>query len=148
MKKSILTLTLVSALGLGVATSAFAQDPVPATAVTNTADTQAQRDAKMAEHLDKRISHMKENLKLTDEQAAQLKTILTEQHAKREALRTETETRVNGVLTPEQVEKMKTMRGGRGGFGMGDHEGRHGGGHHRGGHGHGGHGGWGDKPAE
>ncbi|TXH67563.1 MAG: hypothetical protein E6Q83_17390 [Thiothrix sp.] len=155
MKKSILTLALVSALGLGLANSVFAQDPVPAPAVTDSAtttaapaaDTQAQREAKMAEHIDRRVSRMKESLSLTDDQAAQLKTILTEQHTKHEALRTETETRVNGVLTPEQATKLKTLRDERGYGKDRDGKGRHGG-HHRGGHGgeRGGH--WNDKPAE
>lgn len=164
MKKSILTLALVSALGLGAVSSVFAEDPVPApvttdaaapttapatatTPVTNAADTQAQRDAKMAEHIEKRVSRMKENLNLTDDQAAQLKTILTEQHTKREALRTETETRITGILTPEQATKLKSFRDDHRGFGMEggpDHKGRHGDGHHRGGRG--GH--WDDKPAE
>lgn len=158
MKKSILALVLVSALGLGAVTSVFAEDPVPGqttavagtnaatTAPTTAADTQAQRDAKMAEHIEKRVSHMKESLSLTDDQATQLKVVLTEQHTKREALHTETDTRITGILTPEQATKLKSLQGGHGGFGMeGGHDGkgRHGGGHHRGWHG-----GWGDKPAE
>ncbi|MFZ1568489.1 MAG: Spy/CpxP family protein refolding chaperone [Thiolinea sp.] len=153
MKKSILALALVSALGLGAVTSVFAEDPVPGQAPTTTAtnataaETQAQRDAKMAEHIEKRVSRMKEKLGLTDEQAAQLKTIMTEQHTKREALRTETETRITGVLTPEQATKLKSFRDDHKGFGMEDGKGRHGGGH-RGGHGGGHGGGWGDKPAE
>ncbi len=142
MKKSILTLALVSALGLGAANSVFAEDPVPVsaatTAPTTTAtDTQAQRDAKIAEHIEKRVSRMKERLNLTDDQVAQLKTIMTEQHAKREVLRTEAETRINGVLTPEQATKMKSFRDEHRGFGMDggpEGKGRHGG-HHRGGHG-------------
>lgn len=158
MKKSILALALVSALGLGAVTSVFAEDPVPGQAPTITttnatapaapaAETQAQRDANIAEHIEKRVSRMKEKLSLTDEQAAQLKTIMTEQHTKREALRTETETRITGVLTPEQATKLKSLRDDHKGFGMEDGKGRHGGGH-RGGHGGGHSGGWGDKPAE
>ena len=72
---------------------------------------------------------------------------MTEQHTKREALRTETETRITGVLTPEQATKLKSLRDDHKGFGMEDGKGRHGGGH-RGGHGGGHSGGWGDKPAE
>lgn len=146
MKKSILSLALISVLGLGAANSVFAEDPVPAptapaTATTpvsaNTTDTQTQRDTKIAEHIDMRVSRMKENLNLTDDQAAQLKTILTEQHAKREGLRTETETRITGILTSEQATKLQTFRDNRRGFGMetcSEGKGRHGG-HHRGGHG-------------
>lgn len=164
MKKSILTLALVSALSLGTVSSVFAEDPVPApvaatttapatpvaSATANAADTQAQRDAKMAKHIDKRVSRMKESLNLTDDQATQLKTILTEQHAKREALRTETETRITGILTPDQATKLKSFRDDRKGFGMEggpEGKGRHGG-HHRGGHGgdYGGH--WDNKSAE
>lgn len=153
MKKSILSLALISMLGLGAVSSVFAEDPAPAptaattttapattaapTPTANTADTQAQRDAKMAEHIDKRISRMKENLNLTEDQAAQLKTILTEQHAKREGLRSETETRITGILTSEQATKLKSFRDEHRGFGMdgrSEGKGRHGG-HHRDGHG-------------
>lgn len=174
MKKSILALTLVSVLGVSSVFAAdpaaiqqrvdqlkteFNLDPAQAQNIANTlagntaapvaanVDTQAQRDAKMAEHIDNRISRMKTDLNLTDDQATQLKAILTEQHAKRETLRTETETRITSVLTPEQATKLKSLRDSRGGFGMEsgpDGKGRHGGGHHRGGHG----GDWGDKSAE
>lgn len=169
MKKSILALTLISALGVG---SVFAADPAAVTQsvdqlksqysldakqaehITNIItrasmtdeELKAQRDTKMAERMDDRLANMKEKLGLTDEQVTQLKAIMTEQRTKVEAVHTETQTRVNGVLTPEQVEKMKTMRGGRG-FGMDggpEGKGRHGGGHHRGGHG----GDRADKPAE
>lgn len=171
MKKSILALTLISALGVG---SVFAADTAAVNQSVDQLKSQynlnenqtqrinniitrasmtdeelkAQRDAKMAERMDDRLANMKEKLGLTDEQVTQLKTIMTEQHGKIEAIHTETQTRVNGVLTPEQVEKMKTFRGGRG-MGMGmeggpDGKGRHGGGHHRGGHGSD----WGDKAGE
>ncbi|HPY39232.1 MAG TPA: hypothetical protein PLM98_01835 [Thiolinea sp.] len=149
MKKSILALALVSALGVGAVSSVFAQDPVPAATTTAAApaDTQAQRDAQMADRLDKHVSRMKQDLNLTDEQTTQLKTILTEQQVKREALRTETETRIAGVLTPEQATKLKTLRDERKGRDGGPEGKGHGGGHHRG---HGGErsGDWGDKPAE
>ena len=101
----------------------------------------AKHDAKMAEHMDKRLERMKEKLSLTDEQVTKLKAMMTEHKAKMDALHTEGQAQMTSILTPEQAAKMKEMRGGHmgmGGMGMGHGEdGSRG--HHRGGHG-GGHG--------
>ncbi len=56
------------------------------------------------------VERMKEKLSLTDTQSEQVKTIMQEQHAKKQALRDETKSRVNAVLTEEQVAKLDAMR--------------------------------------
>ena len=157
MKKSLIALTLISSLGLGsIALAApdaelvkqrveqlkteFNLDAAQAqritSAITNAPpsdeDLKAQRDARFADHLENRLNKMKTALGLNDDQVAQLKTIMTEQRTKAETIRAETQTRINSVLTPEQAEKMKNLRGG---VGMDrDHEGkgRHGHGRHHG----------------
>lgn len=107
---------------------------------------QAQKDAKQAEHLNKRLDHMEQALSLDKAQRAKIEVILKDSHAKAQALRqsgadkhealkqlkAQTHTKINAELKPEQQEKFKNFKGKGKGFGHGKRhgKGRHGEGHH------------------
>lgn len=70
---------------------------------------------------DRAVARMTERLDLTPEQQAQVRRILSDSFEKRreiregtrrkiEALREETDTRLSGMLTPEQVTKLRSLR--------------------------------------
>ncbi|MCQ8130319.1 periplasmic heavy metal sensor [Methylomonas rivi] len=61
-------------------------------------------------HKGDRVEHLAKKLALTAEQKEQLKQVFEEQHAKREALRQETDQRMRTVLTPEQMTKFEEMK--------------------------------------
>lgn len=61
-------------------------------------------------HKGDRVEHLAKKLDLSAEQKAQLKQVFEEQHAKREALRLETEQRMQTVLTPEQMAKFEELK--------------------------------------
>lgn len=58
----------------------------------------------------RRIDHLSKELNLTEEQKPQLEAIFTQQREKRKALREETRTRLQQVLSPEQMTKLDEMR--------------------------------------
>lgn len=89
------------------------------------ADKAAKKAARMEKRMERRLSRMKEKLGLSDEQVAQMKTAMTQQHAQMQALREQGKANMAAILTPEQATKFEAMKGGR--------KGRSG--HHRGGHG-------------
>jgi len=85
---------------------------------------------------DREAALMAKRLGLSDDQKTRIQEILTQGFAKRneiqeedrkkmESLRKETEERISGVLTPEQMEKLRRLREERGGRGPqpGDREG-------------------------
>ncbi|MCQ8103628.1 hypothetical protein NP590_05895 [Methylomonas sp. SURF-2] len=61
-------------------------------------------------HKGDRIEHLAQKLDLSAEQKQQLQQVFEEQHAKREALRQETDQRLQTVLTPEQMAKFEDMK--------------------------------------
>lgn len=71
-------------------------------------------DERMQHRLEKRLERMSTHLNLTDAQKMQVKSIMQEQMNKRKTvmqqLRTETQTRISTVLTPEQQQRMREMR--------------------------------------
>lgn len=85
MKKTLMITALVAALGASVA---------------------------MADHGfgGKGFERMKTALGLSDTQAAQVDVIMQEQKTKMEALRTETQQRIQALLTPEQAAKFAEMQ--------------------------------------
>jgi Spy/CpxP family protein refolding chaperone len=58
----------------------------------------------------KGLERMKTLLGLSDTQSAQVEVIMQEQKTKMEALRTETEQRIQSLLTPEQASKFADMQ--------------------------------------
>lgn len=88
------------------------------------------REARKAKKMERRLAKMQEKLGLTDAQVAQMKVIMSEQHAKKKALRDETKQRMTSVMTPEQAQQFETMRAerkGKGHRGHGGGYGKHGG---------------------
>lgn len=82
----------------------------------------AMREARKAKKMERRLAKMQEKLGLTDDQVAQMKVIMTEQHTKRKALRDETKQRMTAVMTPEQAAQFEAMRAERKGHrGHGKH---------------------------
>ena len=61
-------------------------------------------------HHERMIEHMDQALNLTDKQRNQVETVFDEQRAKFQALRAETETRLDDILNDEQKAKMKQMK--------------------------------------
>lgn len=61
-------------------------------------------------HQGDRIERLSKKLDLTPEQSSQLTQIFQEQQAKREALRLETDQRMQTVLTPDQMIKYNEMK--------------------------------------
>ena len=57
-----------------------------------------------------KIERLAEKLGLTDEQKGKVEAIFSEQGAKHRAIREETRTRLQSVLTPEQVSNMDALR--------------------------------------
>ena len=70
----------------------------------------ANREAMATRQMDRRLERMKSRLNLSDEQVGKLKTLMTEQAAKMEALRQENQSQFEAILTPEQASKLKAMR--------------------------------------
>ena len=104
-------------------------------AATPEADKAAKKAARMEKRMERRLSHMKEKLGLSDEQVAQMKTAMTQQHTNMQALREQGKANMAAILTPEQATKFEAMKGerkGRGGHrgGHGMHKGGKHGGHH------------------
>lgn len=96
MKKLIIAATLISALGIA-GTSALAAD---------------------GHRLENRMARMQQALGLTDEQAAQIKSLREAQRTAMQAARDSHRQQIEALLTPEQKEKfsaMKQKRGKRGG---------------------------------
>lgn len=85
MKKTLMITALIAALGASVA---------------------------MADHGfgGKGVERMKTALGLSDTQAAQVDVIMQEQKTKMEALRNETQQRIQALLTPEQAAKFAEMQ--------------------------------------
>ncbi len=110
MKKLIIAGTIVSALGLA-STSALAAD---------------------GNRLENRMARMQQALGLTDEQAAQIKSLREAQRTAMQASRDSHRQQIEALLTPEQKEKFNAMKQKRGNK-MGRH-GKRGG--KRGGHKH------------
>jgi len=76
---------------------------------------------------DERLERLKTRLSLSDEQAEQMKAMHNEHQSTRETLRQQHQEQLGQILTPEQLEQMKQMRGeGRSGHfkAKGDGEGR------------------------
>lgn len=92
MNKKILTIALAFVLPLSVA--AFPGG----------------HDGDFKGHKGDRIEHLAQKLNLTAEQKQQLTLVFEEQHAKREALRQETDQRIQTVLTPEQMTQFEEMK--------------------------------------
>jgi hypothetical protein len=74
--------------------------------------------------IERRVAHLTEALTLSESQATELRTVLTEEHAKLAALRAETTERIGSLLSAEQNAKYSELeqrgpggRGGRGGRG-------------------------------
>lgn len=72
--------------------------------ITATSLTYAQRD-----HVNHMVDRMVEKLELNTTQTEQVKSIMAEQQAKRQALREETKTKLQAVLTEEQMARMEEM---------------------------------------
>ena len=70
-----------------------------------------------------RWERMAESLSLSDEQRVQMKALYEQQHAQRKAQREQMHAQMAELLTPEQMEKMETMRAE--GKGKGKHHGKH-----------------------
>lgn len=141
MKKTILATALIGTLGLSgwaiAANEAATQRVEQLKTEFNLSDQQAQRiqgmldpearqemrEARKAKKMERRLARMQEKLGLTDDQVAQMKTVMTEQHAKKKALRDESKQRMTAIMTPEQAQQFEAMRA--------EHKGRrgHGGGH-------------------
>ena len=62
------------------------------------------------QRIEKRIERITERLDLSPEQAESLATVMREQAAKRQALREETRTRVDAILTDEQRAQASQLR--------------------------------------
>lgn len=92
MNKKIITIVLALALPLTVA--AFPGG----------------HDGDFKGHKGDRVEQLAKKLDLSAEQQEQLKQVFEEQHAKREALRQETEQRMQTVLTPEQMTKFEELK--------------------------------------
>ena len=95
--KTIKTLipSLFAALMISTATLAYTGD-----------DMQQKHETRMQE----RLEEMKKELNLTDEQAAQMKTLQKSHMEKRKAEREAMQKEMDAILTPEQQEKAKKMR--------------------------------------
>lgn len=61
-------------------------------------------------HKGDRVEQLAKKLDLSAEQKEQLKQVFEEQQAKREALRQETDQRMQTVLTPEQMAKFEEIK--------------------------------------
>jgi periplasmic protein CpxP/Spy len=61
-------------------------------------------------HKGDRVERLTKQLDLTPEQTSQLTQIFQEQQAKREAIRQETDQRLQTVLTPEQMTKFEELK--------------------------------------
>ena len=88
MKKFIITATLISALGLA-STSAIAED---------------------GNRLENHMARMQQALGLTDEQAAQIKSLREAQRTAMQTSRESNRQQIEALLTPEQKEKFSTMK--------------------------------------
>jgi len=138
MKRILLSSTLAVTLA---ATAAFAQQstPPPANDATPPAATQPAQPAHRHRHpfdAHKAAEHIGKRLNLTDDQTAKIEPILADQHQKMTTLHTDTSlsqdqrrqqmrtifqdthTQLATVLSPDQMEQLKSMR-------------RHGGGRHQ-----------------
>lgn len=146
IKTTLIATALIGTLGLSgwaiAANEAATQRVEQLKAEFNLSDQQAQRiqgmldpearadmrEARKAERMEHHLAKMQEELGLTGAQVAQMKVIMTEQHAKRKALRDETKQRMAAVMTPEQAQQFETMRAERKGHrGHGGGYGKHGG---------------------
>jgi Spy/CpxP family protein refolding chaperone len=87
--------SLLAALFINAATLAYAGD-----------DKQQKHEARMQE----RLEEMKKELNLSDDQAAQIKTLQQSHMEKRKAERDAMQKEMDAILTPEQQEKAKKMR--------------------------------------
>lgn len=114
MKRILVLSTLTLALAGG---AAFAQDTAPAAKAHGKHGPQAQ------------LAQMKENLNLTDDQAAKIQPLLEDRAQKLKAIKADTSltedqkrekakdvikdyrSQLDGILTPEQQTKMKSMKG-------------------------------------
>ena len=63
-----------------------------------------------AQHDGHRLARMAEHLQLSEQQQADVQKIFAEQHDKRMALRDETRSRIDAVLTEEQRAKVQAFR--------------------------------------
>jgi len=134
-----LVLALTAALILGVTAVAFGQPAAPATSETKATATATKKHAsrEAAEdknEMNKHLQQMTKRLKLTDDQAAKVKSIMEAQRAQaselrakykgqpvtteskaemkkaREDLRADTEAKLSQVLTPDQMTEWKKLR--------------------------------------
>lgn len=92
MKKLIIAATIISALGLA-GTSALAADD---------------------NRLENRMARMQQELSLTDEQVAQIKSLRETQRTAMQASRDSNRQQIEALLTPEQKEKFSAMKQKRG----------------------------------
>ena len=131
MKRILLRSTLALTLA---ATAAFAQQSNP----QQPADGAQQSAPQQGHHHhqfnpQKAAQHLQKRLNLTDDQTAKIEPILADQHQKMTALHSDTSlskdqrhqqmrtifeqthTQLAGVLTPDQMQQLRSMRHGRGG---------------------------------
>jgi Spy/CpxP family protein refolding chaperone len=93
-------ITGVTAIVLTFSTAAFAQRG------------EGKRDPQKM--LDRQMSVMKEQLKLTPEQETKVRAIFEKSHAAMQAAREESHTQLTQVLSAEQMEQLKTFQSKRG----------------------------------
>jgi Spy/CpxP family protein refolding chaperone len=134
-----LALALSAALILGVTAVAFGQTAAPDTKATKTTSTVTKKHARKEaaedrNEMSKHLQNMTKRLKLTDDQAAKVKSIMeaheaqgselrakykgqpvtaeskAEMKKEREALHADAEAQLGQVLTPEQMTEWKKMR--------------------------------------
>lgn len=129
MKRILIHSTLVLTLA---ATAAFAQQTAPAPADTqnNAAQQPAGRHVHHVFDAHKAAQHMRKKLGLSDDQTSKLEPILTDRQQKMAALRAntsltpdqrreqmraihkDTQTQLSGVLTPDQMQQLRSMHRG------------------------------------
>jgi periplasmic protein CpxP/Spy len=66
--------------------------------------------AEVVEQVKAELAKIATELQLTEPQKAQIKTILTEQHEKIQAIREDSRGKMRAVLTPEQLTKWEKMK--------------------------------------
>lgn len=135
MKKTLLATLLISAMGVAVVNAATDnaavtqqveqmktqfnlsdQDANRVSNILNHAtmtdeDKAAKRAERMEKHIERRLTRMKEALELSDEQVAQLKTLMTQRRTQMQASREQAKADITAVLTPEQAAKFSEMHG-------------------------------------
>lgn len=133
MRRTLIHATLAMTLA---ATAAFAQQATPAPAAQNPAQNDSQQPADQysrhhrAFDAHKAAQHMGKQLGLTEDQTAKLEPILSDRQQKMKALRADTsltedqrrtqmrsimkdsQTQLATVLTPDQMQQLKSMRHG------------------------------------